>query len=181
MTEWLSAEQYWQLTATMVHYHAKAFLVTLLKEAVSGGVSVEGEAFDAFCRGINSNPIDVEKAFACLLPRYNSPKDLLVLFDKLGVCEPKRRVRLLIRQDGDAVAYTLFHTLKFLENDRDFLLRTVKFLIQKHDERSYNFASLLTSYFGLDEVRAVFSLRIQPYQLAWLEGSYEAFCRVMRH
>ncbi len=180
MGERLAADEYWQLTAVMVRCNARAFLVTLLKGAMAANVATEGEAFRAFCQGISGNPIDVEKTFRCLLPRYDSPQSVGVLLDLLGVEEPKQRVRLLIRQDSDAACYALFHTLKFLENDRDFLLRAVKFLIQKRDDRSFNFASLLTAYFGLGEVKAIFSLRIEPYQLAWLEGSYDAFCRALR-
>jgi len=73
------------------------------------------------------------------------------------------------------VFYVLFHTLKYVEHDRSILIRTVYFLMKRGDDRSFNFASLLRSYFGLEEVKGTFSLKIEPYQLARLEGSYEAF------
>ncbi len=179
MAEKLDENGYWSLASVMVSYNSRAFLVTMLKTAVLSGVPACGNEFEQFCRGLQTNAIDVEKTLQCLFPVFSTPQDMERLLALLGMDDVKQRVRHLIRQDTDAAAYVLFHTLKFVEHDRDFLIRTVKFLIQKQNERSYNFASLLTSYFGLVEVRAVFSLKIEPYQLAWLEGSYEAFRKVL--
>lgn len=177
----LTAEDYWALTRIMVRYHSRAFLVTLLKAAVSGKVSFDNQEFAAFCKSISPNAVDVEKAFSCLFPVFDDdPQSIIRLLTLLEVTEEQQRVRLLLRQDSDAAFYVLFHTLNYLEHDRPFLLRTVKFLIQKQDERSYNFASLLTSHFGLDEVKAVFSLHVEPYQLAWLQGSFEAFRKALK-
>lgn len=181
MARQLEAEDYWMLTKVMVEYHARAFLVTLLKAAVANNVSFECQSFAYFCKSISGNAVDVEKAFSTLFPVFDGdPQSILRLLTLLGVTDAQQRVRLLLRQDSDAAFYVLFHTLNYLESDRPFLLRTVKFLIQKQEERSYNFASLLTSHFGLTEVKAVFSLHIEPYQLAWLQGSFDAFRKALK-
>ena len=181
MAQQLGADDYWELTRVMVQYHSRAFLVTLLKASVAGNVSFDGQQFADFCKSISGNAVDVEKTFACLFPVFDGdPQSVLRLFTLLAVTDEQQRVRLLLRQDSDAAFYVLFHTLNYLENDRAFLLRTVKFLIQKQEERSYNFASLLTSHFGLSEVKAVFSLHIEPYQLAWLQGSFDAFRKALK-
>ena len=181
MAKELVADDYWNLTKVMVNYHSRAFLVTLLKAAVANKVSFDCQSFADFCKSISGKAIDVEKAFSTLFPVFDGdPQSILRLLTLLQVTEARQRVRLLLRQDSDAACYVLFHTLNYLENDRPFLLRTVKFLIQKQDERSYNFASLLTSHFGLSEVKAVFSLHIEPYQLAWLQGSFSAFRKALK-
>lgn len=41
-------------------------------------------------------------------------------------------------------------------------------------------ASLIREYFGLDEVKGTFSLRLRPYQLSHIETSYESFLDIMR-
>jgi hypothetical protein len=41
-------------------------------------------------------------------------------------------------------------------------------------------ASLLRLSFGLEEVRGTFSLSLEPYQLARIEQSYDAFLQTMK-
>lgn len=177
----LGADDYWKLTQVMVQYHARALLVTLLKSALANKMTFDCQSFADFCKNISQNPIDTEKTFYYLFPAFDGdPQSVLHLLTLLDVTEAQQRVRLLLRQDSDAAFYVLFHTLNYLESDRPFLLRTVKFLIQKQEERSYNFASLLTSHFGLSEVKAIFSLHIEPYQLAWLQGSFDAFRKALK-
>ncbi len=181
MAEKLDADGYWRLAGIMVRYNTRAFLVTLIKGALRNGIALEGEGFEMFCAQLSSNLIDVEKTCDLLLPRMQQPQEIQHFLELLQVNDVRMRVRLLLRQSSTAAAYVLFHTLKTVECDREFLLRTVKYLIQMKSERSFNFASLLTVYFGLNEVKAVFSLKIEPYQLAWLEGSYEAFCKAINY
>ncbi len=181
MAEKLNADGYWRLAAIMVHYNTRAFLVTLLKGALYHQVAFRGEGFEAFCRQLSTNAIDVEKTCELLLPQMQQPQEIQYLLGLLQVCDVRVRVRLLLRQSSNAAAYVLFHTLKTAEGDHELLLRTAKYMIQMKSDRCFNFASLLTAYFDLKEVKAVFSLKIEPYQLAWLEGSYEAFCKSINY
>ncbi len=181
MAERLDASDYWRLAAIMVQYNTRAFLITLLKGALRNGVALNGEGFDMFCRQLSSNAIDVEKTCELLLPCMQQPQEILHLLDLLQVSDVRMRVRMLLRQSCNAAAYVLFHTLKTAEGDHELLLRTARYMIQMKSDRSFNFASLLTAYFDLKEIKAVFSLKIEPYQLAWLEGSYEAFCRAVNY
>ncbi len=179
MAERLDANAYWRLAAVMVQYNTRAFLVTLLKGALHHQVAFQGEGFEELCRQLSTNAIDVEKTCELLLPRLLQPQELQHLLELLQVTDVRLRVRLLLRQSSNAAAYVLFHTLKTAEGDHELLLRTAKYMIQMKSDRCFNFASLLTAYFDLKEVKAVFSLKIEPYQLAWLEGSYEAFCKAL--
>ncbi len=179
MAEELDADDYWHLATVMVQYNTRAFLVTLLKGALRNDIALNGEGFEAFCRQLATNTIDVEKTCELFLPCMQQPLEIQHLLELLQVSDVRMRVRMLLRQSSNAAAYVLFHTLKTVEGDHELLLRTAKYLIQMNSDRSFNFASLLTAYFGIQEVKAVFSLKIEPYQLAWLEGSYEAFCKAL--
>lgn len=179
MAQELEVDAYWNLSLQMVSYNAKAFLVTLVKGAVRYNIPAIGDGFSAFCSRISMNPIDVYKTAELLLPTFSMPNEITDLFVLLGLEDAKQRIGLLIRIRSNAAAYVMFHTMKFVDSDRQLLLRVVQYLIKQGGDRNYNFASLLTVYFGLKDVRAQFSLRIEPYQLAWLEGSYDAFCKAL--
>jgi hypothetical protein len=53
------------------------------------------------------------------------------------------------------------------------------FLMKRGDALSFNLASLMKEYFGLEEMKGTFSLRLKPFELARLETSYRAFCDKM--
>ncbi len=179
LTENLPDGDFWQLTQRLVSYNSKAFLVTLLKSAVGRGVNVEGDGFRSLCEQLKNNEIDVQKVLANIVPVLDTPDHIRLLFNLLGVNDPEKRLPYLLKATGNPASYVLFHTLKYLEHDRSLLIRAVYFLMKRGDDRSFNFASLLKSYFGLEEVKGSFSLRIEPYQLARLDGSYEAFSQAL--
>lgn len=175
----LSTDEYWQIVQIMVHYNTRAFLVTLIKGALRNAVKPAGEGFVFFCGSISANTVDVQKTCELLLCQFTEPEELRAFLDYLHVEQAEQRIRLLLPEKSRAAAYLLFHTLKFVDHDRSVLLRTVQYLIKRGDDVSYNFASLLTAFFGLHEIKATFSLRVEPFKLSWLEGNYDAFCKAL--
>ena len=175
----LSDHDFWSLSQELVSSNSKAFLVTLLKSASKRRLDIESDSFISFCDSLRNNEIDRQKVLVHLLPLMNTPEEVLRLFDMMSVPDREKRIPYLLRMSTLPTSYVLFHTLKYVEHDRSLLIRTVYFLMKRGDDKSFNFASLLKSYFGLDEVKGTFSLRIEPYQLARLEGSYEAFCQAL--
>jgi len=171
----LQDSDFWALSSILVKYNSKAFLVTVLKSASNRNINIKGEDFISFCNILKDNIIDVKKTLHVLIPQMTHPNQIFDLFDVLGVNDREQRIPYLMKSSTMPVFYVLFHTLKYVEHDRSILIRTVYFLMKRGDDRSFNFASLLRSYFGLEEVKGTFSLKIEPYQLARLEGSYEAF------
>ena len=175
----LPEDDFWTLAQTLVSYNSKAFLVTLLKSVGQRDFDVESKGFVKFCKSIKHNQIDTQKLLLNLLPILRHPNEIVWLFKLVGLTDYELRIPYLIRTVSMPASYVLFHTLKYMEHDRALLIRTVCFLIKRGDDKSFNFASILKSYFGLDEVKGTFSLSIEPYQLARLEGSYEAFCQAL--
>lgn len=181
----LDEENRWDLSIALVGYNAKAFLVTVLKalsEALqSGALSLRSEGSKRFLTHVRKNQVDTQKTLMNLLPVMDNPDDVQWLFRQVGVEEGEARLVYLLRIPTMPTSYALFHTLKFLEHDRKLLVRVAVYLIKRGDSLAFNLASLLKVYYDLEEVRGTFSLRIEPYQLARLDGSYEAFCQAMRH
>ncbi len=174
----------WLLIRTFVEHNSKAYLVTMLKAIVRGiendTLHLCSEGGILFLKLIAKNPIDVQKTLLRLLPLQQSPDDLLWLFKTLNVEHGWPRIQYLVRCQSMPAAYVLYSSLKYVEADRALLLRIVRFLIQRGDGLSFNLASLIRTYYGLEEVKGTFSLSLQPYQLSRIETNYEAFSECMR-
>ncbi len=174
----------WAMIQHLTSLNSKAFLVTMLKAVVEG---IKGERLHlhsngckAFLDGIKGNRIDVSKTLQVLLPEMSRPEDVVWLFRKLGVDDGEARIPYLVRTPTTPAAYELYCTLRHVEHNRPLLVRVARFLVSSDKPSAYNLASLLCTYYGLDEVKGTFALRVQPYQLARIESSYDAFCEIMK-
>ena len=70
--------------------------------------------------------------------------------------------------------------MRQVEHDRDLLARCCRVLMKRGDALSFNLASVAKVYFDLPQVKGTFSLSLSPFQLGWLETSFENFKKVMQ-
>lgn len=172
----MEAEDFWQVLTLLYKYNSKAFLVTGLKAVtLRVGEMQRSEAEDLW-KLLSVNKIDATKALQTLLPAL--PDDVELVRHLLDVMMPEPaedRIAVLLRVSTPACAFLLLHSLRAVEHNRSLLVRTTYYLIKRGDGLSFNLASLFKAFFGLEEVRGTFSLTLQPFELARLETSYEAF------
>ncbi len=174
----LPTADFWALARELYLYASKAFLVTVLKCSVLRGVETTSEGYISFLSTLRTTGTgeDVRKTLLTLLPALGSPQDITALFDSLALRDAESRLPYLLRVPTDASSYVLLLTLRTLDHDRGLLVRTVNYVMKRGDDRSFNLASLLKTYFGLDEIGGTFSRPVAPYELSRLaEGGYEAF------
>lgn len=175
-------ERFWDLTAALVAYDSRAFLVTMLKAFVvrlpARRAALRDEGFASLCRCLNG--VERQKALARLLPAMEDDAEVMHLFATLGSDDRRQWLPLLLQSATVPCYYVLFSSLRYVEDDRACLVRMAAFLIRKGDPLSFNLASLMKEYFGLDEVKGTFSLRLRPYQLSRIEQSFGAFRDTMR-
>ena len=174
----------WEMTIALVERNAKAFLGTMLK-AISQGLTedrlhLHSNGAKAFLSLVAQQPVDRQKALQALLPVVSKPEDVNWLFRRMAVDDGEPRLPYLMRINTLPAGYALFRSTKYVDHNRPLLLRLTYFLMKRGDALGFNLASLLRTTYGLDEVSGVFSLRIEPYQLARIENSYKAFCEAMR-
>ncbi len=172
----LDDNRFWQLSETLVLHNAKAFLITMLKSAVERGFSVEDSGFVSLCGTLRQNETDVHNAQLRIVQQMQRPDDVERLITQFGVEDDEKRLAYLLKEGSLPASFVLLKTLKRLEHNRDLLVRTVRFFMKRGDSRAFNLASLLKTYWGLTEVEGTFARTVQPYQLAHIEGNYEAFC-----
>ncbi len=175
----LGDKEFWELAGVLTAMNGRAFLVTMLKSALVRGVDTNSEGFRPFCLQVRGNAVDRQKTIVRLLPAIGSTEGIESLFAMLGVPAGAERVPYLLRVDTLPASYALFVALRFAELDRPLLVRTLRSLVRKGDNRSFNLASLLKTYFGLDEVTDVFARPVAPYELSRIAGSYKAFVEAL--
>lgn len=183
LSETMPDETFWAMFTALISHNARAFLGTMLKQVCTrvenGTLSLSTEEAHQALQQLQSNPVDVQKTLAALLPLMPTPEDVETLFVQLGVTDNEERIAPLLRINTLPALYMLVQALRYKDHDRDFLIRTAYFLIKRGDGMSFNLASLLCSYFGLDEVKGTFSLQLAPYQLARITESYDAFVKTI--
>ena len=173
------AELYWQMTEALVRYDSKAYLITLMKTFLlrlrQGTASLSDVTFGRLAAGFNE--VERQKVALLLLPEFEQPKQVEQLFQLLGLAKGREQLVYLIRVDTLPCLFLLLRSLRYIEHDRAEVLKVARQLMKRGSGSSFNLASIVKVAFGLDELSGTFSLRLQPYQIARLEQSYEAFCQ----
>lgn len=171
------AELYWQMTEALVCYDSKAYLITLMKTFLlrlsRGTASLSDVPFGRLAAGFNE--VERQKVALLLLPELEQPKQVEQLFQLLGLAKGREQLVYLIRVDTLPCLFLLLRSLRYVEHDRAEVLKVARQLMKRGSGSSFNLASIVKVAFGLDELSGTFSLRLQPYQIARLEQSYEAF------
>lgn len=172
-------ELYWQMTEALVCYDSKAYLITLMKTFLlrlsRGTASLSDVPFGRLAAGFNE--VERQKVALLLLPELEQPKQVEHLFQLLGLAKGREQLVYLIRVDTLPCLFLLLRSLRYVEHDRAEVLKVARQLMKRGSGSSFNLASIVKVAFGLDELSGTFSLRLQPYQIARLEQSYEAFCQ----
>ena len=183
---------FWQNFSTLFLSDRKAYLGTLLKalvlrlsprgaEVTTSGLEESGiwePEFVSVCAELTDT--DRKKVLLALLPLLASPVDAERLLLQCGLKEGSAWIPFLLQVQSRPCYFLLLKALRYVEHDKPLLIRTCHFLMKRGDGLSFSMASLLRLSFGLEEVRGTFSLSLEPYQLARIEQSYDAFLKVMR-
>ncbi|MBR6171363.1 MAG: hypothetical protein IKQ51_11805 [Bacteroidaceae bacterium] len=173
----LSADGFWRLFSVLLQRDSKAFLIVMLKALAQrmdkGDASIQDEGFKNLCHLMNK--IDQQKTLQFLLPYLKDEEQVRFLFQCFSM-ETSEWIPYLIKVNSLPCAFVLFSSLRYIEHERDYLLRIAYYLMKRGDGLSFNLASLMKAYFGLEELKGTFSLQLKPFELARLETSYKAFC-----
>ncbi len=126
-----------------------------------------------------TSPESVVKVVRMAVPLLATDRQILSLFRLFGFTDEKGTVAVLVKETSPHAYYALFETLKQVPDDRQLQRAACLAVMRKSDDLSFNMASILKSYFGLDDIRSTFSLRIEPYELSFIDRSYDNFLRVL--
>ena len=173
------ADVYWKMVEALVRYDSRAYLITLMKTFLvrleRGTLSLSDEPFAQLAATFND--VERQKVALLLLPAISQPEHVEKLFSVLGIAKGREQMVYLVRIDTLPCLFLLLRSLRYIEHDREEVLKVACQLMKRGSGASFNLASIVKVAFGLDELKGTFSLRLQPYQIARIEQSYEAFCK----
>ncbi len=181
----LTGEDFWELFSRLSLFRPKAFLGTCLKAAIiqykNSKISVDSEILRKYAETVNEKGmnIDRDKFLASMLTALQNYEEFDMLFAYFGIAQGKDRIRYLLHCSTASAYHSLFRNLKYIQDDIEFMQKCCYVLIRKDDRLSYNMASILCKYFDIPNVRGVFSLNIEPFQLNYLDSSQQAFTKVL--
>ena len=179
------SDVFWDVMLRLVTWQPKAFLVTLAKSALprlqNGTLTICDDGFARLASALTAEErlLDREKLLLQWLPAMRHPSNIEKLFAMLHIVEPRRRLDFLLRVESLAANFVLLRTLRFEEHDRELLVTTCRQLMRRGTSESFNMASLIREFFGLEEVRGVFSLRLEPYEMTCIDTDFDTFCRLV--
>lgn len=170
-------EFFWKATVSLVHYESKAYLITLMKTFLTrmkdGTATLSDKPFAELAAGFND--VERQKVTLLIIPQLEHPRLVEQLFSLMGIPKGREQMVYLVRNDTLPCLFLLLRSLHYIEHDRGEVLKVARSLMRRGTGASFNLASIIKVAFGLDELQGTFSLRLQPYQIARLEQSYEAF------
>ncbi len=170
---------YWKITEALVRHKSKAYLITLMKTFLErmkrGACSLSDDAFARLAAGFNE--VERQKVALLIMPELDSPQLVERLFSVLHIPKGREQMVYLVRVDTLPCLFLLLGSLRYIEHDRGEVLKVARQLMKRGTGGSFNLASIIKVAFGLEELTGTFSLRLQPYQIARLEQSYDAFCQ----
>ena len=170
---------FWHMSEALVRYDSRAMLITLMKtflvHLARGTASLADAPFARLAATFNE--VERQKVALLLLPALDAPEQVEQLFSVMQIPRGREQMVYLVRVDTPPCLFLLLRSLRYIEHDRQVVLQVARQLMKRGTGRSFNLASIIKVAFGLDELTGTFSLRLQPYQIARLEQSYEAFCQ----
>ncbi len=175
----LSNEDFWEALFHLVTYRHQAFLTGIL--AIEHLVADETLSFDnlwveslaAFLK--EKVPGASQKLMGMAIPLLETEAQINDMFSALGFENERERMAALISVTTPLAYYILFKILKHMADDRDLVRKCCIFMLKKRDDMSYNMASIMREYFGITDMRSCLSLRIAPYELSFIDSSFENF------
>ena len=179
----LPNDSFWNVYYHLVEYRKQSFLSCIM----SIGKLAKNNDIDFSCPGAQilaewlnkESPESVVKILRMAIPFLTTEEQMDGMRKLFGVDDDKQWISILIKEDTPLAYYLLFKALSKIE-DRDFLLRCCIILMKKNNDISYNMTSILKSYFGLDTLKTTLSLQIEPYELSYLDKSYENFIHILQ-
>lgn len=173
---------FWETLLHIIIYKRAAFL--------SGIIAVEHLAKDGTLDFRNeharrlyehlrtTSPDSVVKLGNMAAPLMQTEGQTEEMFRAFHIDNEVTRLSILLKVNSPLAYYLIFKTLKQVE-DKVIARKCCMVIIKRGDDKAFNMASLIKTYFGLDDLPARFSLTIEPYELSHIDKDFDTFLHVL--
>lgn len=174
---------FWDAMAALVEYRHQAFISCVTQAeglAQRGELDFEAPGVEKLVRFLaGRSPEALAKMSRMLMPSLPTVELVMQMFRHFRVEDEKDRIATLLRVATPLSYYVLFLILKECSDSHQLAHKCCLFIIKKNDDMSFNMASILKAYFGLDGIRSRLSLSVSPYELSYIDQSYDNFKHVL--
>jgi len=127
-----------------------------------------------------NSPETAEKIVKMAVPIMQNIEQLENLFQLFNYNDEQKVAAILVKETTPHAYYVLFNVMRHGADNQKLLHSVCLAMMKKNDDLSFNMASLIRSYFDLNDIKSTFSLQIEPYELSYIEQSFDTFLHVLK-
>lgn len=180
----LTNVDFWETYLFLLKFRRQAFVTCILSVenlAKHGDLDFCCKEAIEVARWMQEHAKDtVVKVVRMVVPCLKTTEQLEGLFHLFDYHDEHECAAMLLKEDTPHAYFVLFKVMKHAADNRPLLVSTCRAMMKKNDDLSFNMASLMRSYFGLDEIKSTFSLQIEPFELSYIDQSYDNFLHVIK-
>lgn len=171
---------FWEALLGLIRFRRQAFASgimaaeSLARKGVLDFDCVEAQALSEYVRTC-CPPDAADKMVSMALPKMQTEDQMDGLFRCFKVDNPRTRIALLLKSESPLAYYVLFKSLKHIPDQKDIVRKCCIYIMKRNNDMAFNMASIMRTYFGIDDLKSHLSLRIEPYELNLIDRSYETF------
>lgn len=179
----LPNDTFWDTLFHLIEYRRQAFLsgIIAIEHLIKDGT------LDFSCNSAlklaqllhNKHPEAANKIINIALPLLKTEGQIDSLLNTFAPNDENAHIAALLKVESPLTYYKLFTTLCHLPEGKQLALRCTQFIMKHDNDMAFNMAAIMKAYFGLDELHARFSLRIEPYELSKLDSGSDAFYHLL--
>lgn len=172
----LPNDEFWAALLYLIKYREQAFLTGILAaEHLAKDGTLRFDTAEAVELANRLSAPQVQKLMNMAVPLMQTEEQMTELFERFRFDDEYQRVVVLLRQSSPLAYFLVFKTLRHVADNHELVGQCCRLLQKRGDDLSLNMASILAAYFGLTDIQVPMSLRIEPYELSYLDHSYERF------
>lgn len=180
----LSNAAYWNTYLHLILYRRQAFLSSILAIrhlARTDELSFSTAEAQAFISWIHANsPESVLKLLRMGIPQLSTSQQISSMIHWADSPDSREVAAILTKETSPHAYHALFQFLKHEDYNMPLLRTSCTTLMRKGDDMSFNMASILRSYFDIKDINSTLSLQVKPYELSYIDQSYDKFLHVLK-
>ena len=173
---------FWETLLHLIIYKKAAFLTgaTAVEHlAMDGTLDFSTRHVAQLCQYLKETQDEARiKLCHIMAPLLLTERQWEDMFSAMQVESSLQRLAVLLKIDSPLAYYLIFKTLK-MADDKTTARKCCMAIIKRHNDMAFNAVSLIKTYFGLDDLPARFSLKVEPYELSHTDRDYQTFLRVL--
>ncbi len=174
---------FWQALLNLIIFKKAAFITGMLalkSQLKTDTNTIESKDARDFGSKIAAQcPDSVPKLLNIALPMLQTEKQISSLFSIFAVHDERQQIAALLKIESPLTYFVLFKTLKMIPDNQDIVRKSCIYIMKRNNDISYNMVSILKAYFGIDEMKSQLALRLDTYELSYLDRNYDTFLHIL--